>query len=148
MELVTVFIPPEKAPYTLFAEGAFVSIKGNKDEGYQVDFSEDYMLLLFYHFPFHRRLYVTVNHFHSLPKNSLMGVSQKRVILAELQGRAFDRMKRSLAYLKKLTGGNCFSFPKEFWLRFIALMRSGKNSQQNIDTLVKEFSQALCQTKL
>lgn len=140
METVTVFIPPEKAPYTLFAEGGFLRMDGDDESGWSVEFDAESALLLYYHFPFHRRLYVTCHADSRFPLQKFSGVSDSRSLLCELYGRAFDRMKRAMPHIVKLTGGRCFFFPPEFWLRISHVMRYGKNSRMNISRIVSEFS--------
>lgn len=141
MKNITVFIP-KSGIYTLFAEGSFEK-KVSEGDFHQIEFREDNILVLFYHFPFHRRLYVTSapSLFNNENVHTLDGVDTERSILAQLRGRAFDRFKRSLSYIQEHTDYKCFTYPNEFWLRIIYLMQAGKNSLHNIQSIISEFQQ-------
>lgn len=138
---ITVYIPQEGF-YSLFAEGSFQR-KEKTDEYYILDFKADDILILFYHFSWHRRLYVTCNppKFNNRHIHTLEGVEGERSVLAQLRGRAFDQLKRSLYYIKKETDCLCFSYPNAFWTQIIYLMQNSKNSHTNMDIIISRFKE-------
>ena len=139
MDIVTVRIPATDF-YSLFAEGSFLKMEKTETE-YYIDFNADNVLIVFYHFPFHRRLYITCNpaKFNNKEIHVLEGVDNERSVLVQLQGRAFDRFKRSLDFIKKETDNTCFSLQNEFWFQMANLMRAGKNSTLNMKTVISRF---------
>ena len=138
---------PKNEYYTLFAEGKFLS-KHSDDNCTEITFAKKGILILFYHFPKHgrsqhRRVYITCNPdtFENKYVHSLEGVSEERTVLAELRGRAFDRLKMSLEYIRKETNDECYTYSNEFWLKVSYLMHAGKNSQYNINNLISIFKE-------
>lgn len=141
MSNVRVFIPPGEQLFSLYADGNLIKKEGNEDEGYNLEFTPQ-MIALFYHSKNHRRCYVTVDpllvsHW-GFQQYSLHGVDEKRVVIAVLLGRSFDRFKRSLSLLKKMTA-NCYNLPPLFWIRFAYLAQKGRNSVSNIERLLTYF---------
>lgn len=144
MGIVSVFIPPGEGEqlFSLYAEGSLVKREGDKDIGYTLEFDARKLLAIFYHSQNHRRVYITV------PLNTvqgwniggsyLYGVDCPRAVIAMLQGRAFDRFKRSFDMVKKLSD-DCYFLPPLFWVRFAYLARNGKNSKSNILRLLQLF---------
>lgn len=143
MELIQVQIPGiyDKQP-DVFAEGNLISMSGDKELGYLLTFNAQDILIIFYYFSIHRVVYITAS--ATVPVNGrpayLEFVNRPRIILAQLTGRSFDRFKRAL-YLLKKKEAQFYSLSWTFWLRFAQLMRSNKNSQNNIQQLVEMFKQ-------
>lgn len=130
--------------YTSYAEGKILSSldKGNY---YEIKLSEQSIIILYYHFNFHRRVYICcipeklssckLNHpilkFHNVDKNL--------TVIAELQGRAFDRFKRMCNVIKNYTNGRFYDYSILFFSKLAFLCRYGKNSMVNIKNLCKIF---------
>ncbi len=135
MDVITAFIPKEGL-FSLFAEGDFLRIS-DTGEGHAVEFNGESVLLLFFHFPGHRRLYVTCD------PEKLEGkfvrrfdhLDTARSVLAQMRGRNFDRMKQSVEYVKKISQGRCFRYSLLFWTQLIYLIRQEKNSRYNLNIL-------------
>ena len=128
--------------FSLYAEGSLVQKEGDEDAGYSLDFDARKMLAIFYHSQNHRRLYITVPieavQGWNIGSSKLYGVDCPRAVVAMLQGRAFDRFKRSFDLVKKLSD-DCYLLPPLFWVRFAYLAKNGKNSLNNIERLIKLF---------
>ena len=71
----------------------------------------------------------------SLPVYKFKEVSSPLRVMAVLHGRAYDRYKRSLSYLKKRYTGKSSRFRSLFFMRLAALCRNGMNSNRNIEIL-------------
>lgn len=142
MELVRVYIPSEQQLFTIYADGNLVCIEGDEDSGYNLEFKANQMIALFYHSKFHRRCYITFSpdciHEWKFPSYNFYLVDQQRVSVSMLQGRAFDRFKRSLEIVKKQVA-NCYRLPPLFWIRFAYLAQQGRNSIENIERLINVF---------
>ena len=142
MDIVGVFIPPGQQLFTLYAEGSLVKREGDEESGYNLEFDARKLLVMFYHSHHHRRVYITVPlntvQKWNIGSSNLYGVDCPRAVVAMLQGRAFDRFKRSFDLVKKLSD-DCYVLPPLFWVRFAYLARTGKNSLSNIERLVKLF---------
>ena len=142
MDIVNVFIPPGEQLFSLYAEGALVKRAGDEDSGYSLDFDGRKLLAVFYHSKNHRRVYITVPmesvQGWNIQSSNLFGVDCPRAVVALLQGRAFDRFKRSFDLVKGISD-DCYALPPLFWVRFAYLARNGKNSLGNVERLVKLF---------
>lgn len=142
MEIVTVFIPPGEQLFSLYAEGALMRREGDADTGYTLEFDERKLLAMFYHSQNHRRVYITFPleavQGWNIGSSNLYGVDCPRAVVAMLQGRAFDRFKRSFDLVKKLSD-DCYFLPPLFWVRFAYLARNGRNSKSNIQRLLQLF---------
>lgn len=145
MEIVSVFIPPgepEEQLFSLYAEGSLVRREGDADTGYTLEFDDRKLLAMFYHSQNHRRVYITAPPGAvagwGVGSSSLHGVDSPRAVVAMLQGRGFDRFKRSFDLVKKLSD-DCYSLPPLFWVRFAYLARYGRNSKDNIKRLLQLF---------
>lgn len=142
MEIVSVFIPPGEQLFSLYADGDLVRRDGDEEVGYTLEFRADSMLSLFYHSRHHRRCYVTVDpaivESWGLSRCLLEGVDRLRSVVAVLEGRAFDRFKRTLWQLGR-SCPDCHRLKPLFWVRFAWLCRYGRNSWMNVERLLKEF---------
>lgn len=142
MNEISVFIPKESSsyPFTCYAQGSFIRMEDYETE-YKISFCEKSVLILFYHFDFHRRLYIT------LPENSLSEVENKkfwnitenRQILAELRGRNFDRFKRSVDFINDFTKGDCYNFPASFWSQITMLCEQNRHCKKNLNFLCESY---------
>jgi hypothetical protein len=148
MDVITAFIPASASSglFTLFAEGDFVRIS-DTGEGHSIEFNGGSVLLLFFHFPNHRRLYVTCDpeKLEGRFVHRFDNLDTERSVLVQLRGRKFDRMKQSVEYLKKLSEGRCFRYSLLFWTQLIYLIQQGKNSRFNLNTLASRYDSAYTQ---
>lgn len=144
MNEIYVLIPKEDSsyPFTCYAEGSFIRIEDAITE-YQISFKEDDILIVFFHFPHHRRLYITVpkGKIDTLEDIDFWNISEERQILAELRGRCFDRLKLSIRILKEITKGACFSYPVSFWSQLIMLIQQNKHSKMNLQFLCEAYKE-------
>lgn len=116
--------------------------KGMKIQDIALILTQEKCWQFFYHSQNHRRLYITVPieavQGWNIGSSKLYGVDCPRAVVAMLQGRAFDRFKRSFDLVKKLSD-DCYLLPPLFWVRFAYLAKNGKNSLNNIERLIKLF---------
>lgn len=125
---------------TLFAEGSFLR-KENYDNTTLLYFKKKDIVIFFVHYNYLRRIYVTANTqvYPDQRPCYFDFCDSDRYLIAKIEGRSFDRFKRSLEYLKEKSD-NLYSLNISFWYRFIYLIRAGKNSKTNLDTIISEFS--------
>ena len=137
METV-ITIPPTNVHFSLFAEGALLSVfsMGPGMESF-VTLEDEHPINLFYKINGRRYLYIctSVREMESLPVYKFKEVSSPLRVMAVLHGRAYDRYKRSLSYLKKRYTGKSSRFRSLFFMRLAALCRNGMNSNRNIEIL-------------
>ena len=137
-----VFIPPRQQLFSLYAEGSLVKREGDEETGYNLEFDGRKLLAMFYHSQNHRRVYISFPieavQGWNIGSSNLYGVDCPRVVVAMLQGRAFDRFKRSFDLVKKLSD-DCYVLPPLFWVRYAYLARNGRNSLSNIERLIELF---------
>ena len=112
MDIVGVFIPPGQQLFSLYAEGSLVKREGDEETGYNLEFDGRKLLAMFYHSQNHRRVYISFPleavQGWNIGSSNLYGVDCPRAVVAMLQGRAFDRFKRSFDLVKKLSD-DCYA---------------------------------------
>jgi hypothetical protein len=138
MEITSVHIP-QNGFYTLYAEGNLLKIT-EESEGFCAQFAGESIIILYYTFPFHRRLYVTC----STEKwsgfvHSFSDLDSPLSVLAQLRGRSFDEFKRTADYLNHLTDSGFYTYPIKFFFQLVCLVREKKNMPQNIRALVSLY---------
>ena len=143
MNEISAFIPKEDSsyPFTCFAQGSFIRLEDEETE-YRISFNEDEVLILFFHFKNHRRIYVTLkeNSIEKIENKTFWNVDKSRQVLAELRGRNFDRFKMSLDFINDFTEGKCFSFPIAFWAQLVMLCQQNRHSELNLKYLCESYT--------
>jgi hypothetical protein len=129
---------PKHSFYTLYAEGASCGITDTGDT-FKVSFSPSGTIILFYTFPHHRRLYAVRRESTAGIRKQFIDCVEPLFSLFQLRGRAFDRFKRALEYIKKTAGARCFDYPSLFWFQLACLCREDKNSLLNISILMHRY---------
>jgi len=135
MDTVTARIPKDGF-FTLFVEGSLIKISDMESE-YLAEYKKG-ILLLYYHFPFHRRVYITCTPelFSSCFLHRFDNVDTDLSVLAQFRGRNFDRLKQAADYLNHTTSGAFYQYPPAFWLQLACLIREGKDALCNFRQLV------------
>ena len=137
METV-ITIPPTNGHFSLFAEGELLSVfsMGPGRESF-VTLEDEHPINLFYKINGRRYLYIctSVRDMEYLPVYNFKEVSSPLRVMTVLHGRAYDRYKRSLSYLKKKYVGKSSRFRSVFFMKLAALCKNGMNSNSNIEIL-------------
>lgn len=139
---IRITVPADKSsPYTVYAEGvsqgAYLRTEWRE---YDVFLDYAYPIVLFFTFRTHRRAFVCV-----APERLGMNVyvfscaSAPLSVLSELRGRAYDRFKRSLRYLCKITDNRCRKFSGRFFWQLAYLAQNGLNSTLNLQLLANKY---------
>ena len=138
MNAISVRIPKNDY-YTTYAEGVFLSMDTESEDGVIINLDADYTFFLYYTFKFHRRLYICST---KIPGNDhkFENVNEPVKILCQLRGRAFDEFKRSVNYLNKSTKGSFYHLPPMYFWQLAALCRARKNSRINLELLTKRYN--------
>lgn len=128
--------------FTLYAEG---SLKGNyffKEVDYnkhQLIFDDNYIVILFYTYPHHRRVYiVSADKTGLLPKTNLPCVKGALTILYKARGKKIDLLKKSLFLFRKLPYKQ---FPILFYQKLAAIIETNTNVPRFIiNELLQSFN--------
>lgn len=136
--MISILIPSKDNYFHCYAEGLFVS-KLNIDDETEITLDDTYPFILYYHFPHHRRIYIcstqtSKNKFH------IYNVNKDFNIIGIIEGsRAFDRFKKAMDFLNTVTRGEVYKLPCTFFWQLSYLCKFGKNSQMNIEHLIKSY---------
>jgi hypothetical protein len=120
---LTVLIP-EKAAYTLYARGEIASHTTVNGQGTYISFSDGSVVLLFYKWRRHRRVYIVreatcLIHY---PPVKLPGVLKPVGILGKFRGRRVDLLRRAYFNLEQVNGFKVYRFGSRFWQRLGCLI--------------------------
>lgn len=138
--MISILIPEENNYFKTFAEGVFVS-KQIFNNQVEITLDDNYCFNLFYTFPHHSRVYICCSTNKSKINNiSIYNVSKEFAIICKLEGRrSFDRYKQAMSYLNKITIGEFYKLPITFFWQLAQLCKTSKNSNDNIEMLVKRY---------
>ena len=127
---------PKSGKYTLYAEG---NLLGMNDQGpyFKLNFDFESPVCLWYTHTQHRRVYIIMK--PTLYKMESADVIGDFSILSQLRGRSFDRFKRSLKYICRITKCACYTFPPAFYYSLSNLAAVGKNSRANLILLTHRY---------
>ncbi len=119
-------LPKEQDGFTLYAEGALFDSDFSNGERV-LTFSDKHILVLYYTFPNHRRLYMVCAD-ASGDKTVLPCIDTPVSIIYKARGRIFDDIKNALHYLKKHSNNEYVLFPILFY-RELAVLAEQKKLQ-------------------
>ncbi len=134
-----VFIPvKERDGFSVFAEGALLEKETTKRGDLYLSFSDNSILVLYYTYPNHRRLYIL--HPKGVgEKVQLPCIDKPACIIFRGMGKALDVIKNAFYYLKKTTQGSYLYFPKEFFYEMGILADSKKLNRLKLNLLMKKY---------
>lgn len=134
-----VFIPvKERDGFSVFAEGALLDMERTKRGDLYLIFSDSSILVLYYTYPNHRRVYIL----HSKgagDKVQLPCTDKPASIIFRGMGKVFDVIKNAFYYLKNTTQGAYLYFPKEFYYEMGILADSKDLNQFKLNLLMKKY---------
>ena len=134
-----VFIPvKERDGFSVFAEVALLDKETTKLGDLYLSFSDNSILVLYYTYPNHRRLYIL----HSKgvgEKVRLPCTDKPATIIFRGMGKALDITKNAFYYLKKTTQEFYLYFPKEFYYEMGILADSKKLNRFKLKLLMKKY---------
>lgn len=138
--MISILIPDDNNYFKTYAEGVF--IKQQLYEGQvEITLDDNYCFFLYYTFPHHSRVYICCSP-EKCKMNviSIYNVNKNFAILSKLEGRrSFDRFKNAMSYLNKITKGEIYKLPTQFFWQLAQLCKTGKNSNHNLEYLVKKY---------
>jgi len=142
MDIISVHIPQNEF-YTLYAEGNTQKISQDA-EYFSVDFPDDSVIFLYYTFQFHRRVYITCSPNKNAGNIHYFGDADVPLsVLGQLRGRTFDQFKQAANFLNIYTKGRFYNYPLQFFYQLLCLLRSKKNSNDNMQLLASLYDSTL-----
>lgn len=134
-----VFIPvKERDGFSLFAEGALLNMENTKKGDLYLAFSDNAIVVLYYTYPNHRRLYI-VHTKGAGEKVRLPCTDKAASIIFRGMGKVFDVTKNAFYYLRKTTQEDYLFFPKEFFYEMGILADSKKLNRFKLKLLMKKY---------
>ena len=135
---ITVQIPTKaKDGFTLYAEGDLISKEYIKDEKPLLIFSSKSILILYYTYPHHRRLYIVST--EGKEKTILPQVNTPVSIIFKGRGKKYDLIKTALYYLNRKTADKYLFFPKSFYYELAILAENKTLNNSKVWLLMKKF---------
>lgn len=129
-------IPHEPVFYTLYADGKEETLI-NTDSGSVLYYPENAVILLYYTFPTHRRVYC-VRNAESIIMSDLPSVALPVSILFKQFASRVDKTKKAISYLREHYPEHAFTLPNGFYSRLgLLLSQKGKLDYYLLDDLVK-----------
>lgn len=127
--------------FTVFAEGVSYGAFLNPEKGlYEVYLDYSQPILLYFTLVKSRRLYICTNPENSSTEIVKFPVANKPLsVMATLRGRAFDRFKRSLKYIKKVLKTDCTRYNIKFYWELAYLSNTGLTAAANLRALVEKY---------
>ncbi|UTC77079.1 hypothetical protein E4O04_09710 [Treponema sp. OMZ 799] len=134
-----VFIPvKERDGFSVFAEGALIDMENTSRGDLYLSFSDSAILVLYYTYPNHRRLYIL--HTKGVgDKIQLPCTDTPACIIFRGMGKVFDVTKNAFYYLRKTTNEDYLFFPKEFYYEMGILADSKKLNRFKLNLLMKKY---------
>lgn len=129
-------IPHAPIFFTLYADGKEDTIV-NTDTGSVLYYPDNAIILLYYTFPTHRRLYCVRNTECSI-MSDLPSVSLPVSILFKQFASRVDKTKKAISYLREHYHEHAYNLPNGFYSRLgLMLSQKGKLNYLLLDDLVK-----------
>ena len=129
-------IPREQNFYTLYADGKEDTLV-NTDSGSVLYYPENAVILLYYTFPTHRRVYC-IRNIESSIVSDLPSVSLPVSILFKQFASRVDKTKKAISYLREHYPEHTFTLPNGFYSRLgLLLSQKGKLDYYLLDELIK-----------
>ena len=127
--------------FTVFAEGVSYGAFLNPEKGlYEVYLDYSQPILLYFTLNKSRRLYICTNPENSSTEIVKFPVANKPLsVMATLRGRAFDRFKRSLKYIKKVLKTDCTRYDIKFYWELAYLSNMNLTFSANLKSLVEKY---------
>ena len=141
----TIHIPKKNEHYTIYADGKLTNLIST-DNGVFVTLDDSFVFCLYYTVGKFRRLYVCTRfEFFSGEIFSPIEVTSlsKLAVIDVLEGRAFDRFKRSMAYLVRATFSHVREYPPLFYAQLALMCHLNHADRMNLRLLVKKFDPSL-----
>ena len=134
-----VFIPvKQRDGFSVFAEGALLDMETTSRGDLYLSFSDNSILVLYYTYPNHRRLYIL--HTKGVGEKVRLPCTDKPAsIIFRGMGKALDITKNAFYYLKKTTQEAYLYFPKEFYYEMGILADSKKLNRFKLKLLMKKY---------
>ena len=129
-------IPRDPIFYTLYADGKEDTLVST-DSGSVLYYPENAVILLYYTFPTHRRVYC-VRNVESSIVSDLPSVSLPVSILFKQFASRVDKTKKAISYLREHYPEHTFTLPNGFYSRLgLLLSQKGKLDYYLLDELIK-----------
>lgn len=131
---ICIKIPVPTKYFSLYVQGRVLDVAsmGNGESSF-VTMDSDWPMALYYRVMNRRHIFICT-------QSSICGFATRifpeamipLTVLTELDGRAYDRYKRTMRMLEDKTKGDCFMSPPDFFIRLAELCRCGRNSMSNV----------------
>ncbi len=128
-------------PYTVYAEGVSHGVRLIPERReYEISLDCRHPIVLYFTFRTFRKAYVCI-----APEIFGMNIyrfdcaSRELAVVSQLRGRAYDRFKRSLAWLRRQTQNRVHKFDIRFYWQLAFLAKKGLNSNLNLKMLAENY---------
>lgn len=138
--MISILIPDENNYFKTYAEGVFLHRQIFADQ-VEITLDDNYCFSLYYTFPHHSRVYICCST-SICEANTLeiYNVNKKFSVIAKIEGRrSFDRYKNAMDYLNKITKGEVYKLPVQFYWQLCYICQRGLNSNRNLELLCKKY---------
>lgn len=138
--MITITIPTPNKRYSIYADGVLDTVIRLKGKSL-VSLDDRWPITLYYRFGCHRHLYICTEpeKIPVAPVREFRDVPRPLAAVSELEGRAFDRYKRSMYRLKQNTGGKIMKLPVEFFWLLAEKCSQGRNAMKAVDRLAEKY---------
>lgn len=146
--MISIIIPDKDNYFSTYAEGVFLSRQFFEGQA-EITLDDSYCFSLYYTFPHHARVYICCSTSKSKRYNiSIYNVNKDFAVIAKLEGRrSFDRYKNAMSYLNKITCGEVLKLPPQFFWQLAYICKKGKNSNRNLEILIKRYKPTITYKK-
>ena len=142
---------PRRELYTLYAEGVLLSEDFTEDGLPVLEFDENAVLILYYKFMNHRRIYICFSEKSGKTPGSVCvntfpdvdGGNRKMSVVRELRGRPYDRFKKYMKWLSLSTEGKIYRMSPAFFWQLAVFCTTKKVSRELVKMLVLRYEPSL-----
>jgi hypothetical protein len=126
--------------YSVYSDGVFERKHFDKDAEITIlEYGEKAVILLYYTYPVHRRVYLVRNISDETNLTGLPSLSKKVKIIFKNTASRVDKTRRVFGHIREHYGSP-FIFPDDFYLRLDFLIKQkGKIKYYLIDALVEKY---------
>lgn len=140
---LTVRIPRGEKEHTIYAEGLLTDMTVT-DEYAFVTLDDNYTVFIYYRLGTFRRIYVCAREdLYPGVRHYFPEADASMCTLAIMEGRSFDRFKRSMNFLARATSKKFYRYPPSFFWQLSELCRRGRNSRLNLALLVRNYDKSI-----
>jgi hypothetical protein len=126
--------------YSIYSDGVFDKKHFDKEtELTTLEYGVNAVILLYYTYPVHRRVYLVRNVSYETNLTGLPSLSKKVKVLFKNTASRVDKTRRIFGYIREHYGSP-FAFTDDFYLRLDFLIKQkGKIKYGSVDMLVKKY---------